>query len=158
MKKRIEKGLLILTIILLGVFAGCVAMQKTVTPAWVNESTLDYVKDSNGVLPFKVPKLFWMSLADAEIVDKLLNFKHDQRQILFERAKEDDRGLFALLKGQHLENLQSAYELQRELFTPEGTTGLLLSTGLGVLLGSIGISKPSDKQQIETLKNNNNKV
>jgi len=167
MKKKIEKVIMILTIIILAIFTGCIAMQKSVTPAYIKQPVLDYVKDSNGILPFKIPLLWWMSVADAELIDKLLDFKHDQRQILFERAKEDDRGLFALLKGQHYKDLQNAYALQQVLFSPEGTIGLLLSTGLGVLLGTMGLSKPSDKQQIESLemeiklnnnesKNNNN--
>ncbi len=148
-----EITLLILAMIFLTLLIGCAALQNAVTPAYVDKPALKYIQDQN--IPCDVPRFWWMSISDAETVDKLLDYSHDQRQVMFERAKEDDRSWYAIVKGQHKENLAGAYALRQQLFTPEGAVGLLSTTGLGLIVGALGISKPSDKREIEKLKNGN---
>lgn len=149
--KWYEKVLMVVCVVVLGLLIGCASFQNAVTPAWIDKTAIDYVADIN--VPCDVPKLWWTSISDAETVNKLLDYSHDQRQVVLNRAKEDDLAWYSLVKDQHATNLTNAYELKTELFTPEGTVGLLLSTGLGFSLGAIGISKPKDKREIETLKN-----
>ncbi len=155
MKNRGEKIILIVVVAALGLLIGCVAFQKAITPAWIEEPAKSYAADANGALPFEIPRLWWTSILDAELVDKLLDYTHDQKQVLLERAKEDDRAWFALLKGQSQEHLKHAAALQQELFTPSGTVGALLLSGLGVYAGALGFSRPEDKREIEKLKNSN---
>ncbi len=154
MKNRTEKIILVIVVVALGLLIGCVAFQKAITPNWIEKPTLNYVADANSTLPFKIPRLWWTSIADAELVDKLLDYTHDQKQVLLERAKEDDKAWVALLKGQGREHRKGAIALQQELFTPSGTVGALLLAGLGLYAGKLGFQRPEDKREIEKLKNN----
>lgn len=156
MKKRLNVLLIVVCVVLLGTILGCAAFQNAVIPVWIEKPAVDYVEDVN--VPCDVPRLWWTSIADAEMLNKLLDYSHDYRQNLLERAKEDDVAWYDVIKGQHRTNLESGYAVRQELFTPEGTTGLLATTGLGILLGALGISKPSDKKTIENLKNGNSTV
>jgi len=151
-----EKSLLVLALVVLTLLIGCAALQNVVTPAYVDEPALKYIQDQN--VPCDVPRFWWMSVADAETVDKLLDYTHDQKQLIFERAQEDDRSWYSVVKEQHQENLQGAYALRQQLFTPEGAIGLLSATGMGLIVGALGISKPGDKREIEKLKNGNTKT
>jgi len=155
MKTLTEKILTIIVFGLLAISIGCVAFQNTITPAWIDEPAKIYVADTNGVLPFPVPRFFWTSIADAELMSRLLTFKHEQRQAILDRAKEDDTAWVALLKGQQKEHLENAYALRTELFTTQGTVGAVVIAILGIYAGKLGFSKPSDVKEIEQLKNNN---
>lgn len=155
MKTLTEKIITVIVFALLAILIGCMAIQNAVTPAWIEKPAKDYVADPNGALPFDIPRFWWTSIYDAELMDKLLDFKHKQRQVLFERAKEDDTVWYALLKGQSELHLQNAYALRTELFTPQGTIGAIVLASLGIYAGKLGFSKPSDVKEIERLKNNN---
>lgn len=146
-----EKTLLVLALIFLALIIGCAAFQNAITPAWVDKSALKYIQDQN--VPCEVPRFWWMSIADAETVDKLLDYTHDQRQVMYERAKQDDFSWYVVIKAQHKENLENAYALEQQIFSPGGAIGLLSTTGMGLIVGALGISKPSDKREIEKLKN-----
>ena len=74
MKNRGEKIVLVIVVAALGLLIGCVAFQKAITPAWVEEPTKTYVADANGTLPFEIPRLWWTSIADAELVQYRLRF------------------------------------------------------------------------------------
>lgn len=156
MSKTGDKILAFVAFCLLGILIGCMALQRAITPAWIDSASKEYVKDTNGILPFPIPRFWWTSIYDAELMDKLLTFKHEQRQLLLDRAKEDDVGWVSLLKGQSEEHLKNARELQIELFTTQGTVGAVILAGLGIYAGKLGFSKPSDIKEIEQLKNNNN--
>ena len=148
--KWYEKALVIVAVMLLSIIIGCAAFQNAVTPSWIERPALRYIEDMNTAC--SIPRFWWTSVTDAEVVDRLLEYSHDHRQLLLQRAKDDDVAWFAVIKGQHNVNLQNAYALRTQLFTPEGTIGLLATTGMGVMLGAIGFSKPGDKRQIEQLK------
>lgn len=156
MKKWYEKVLLVAIVAVLGTLIGCIAFQKAATPAWIEETAKDYIADVN--IPCEVPRLWWTSLADVEMVDMLLDYAHEYRQTMLERAKEDDKAWFAVVKKQHGGHKQNAIAFQQELFTPEGTVGALLLAGLGMWVGKLGFSTPQDKRTIEQLKNGKSAV
>jgi hypothetical protein len=155
MKTWTEKITMFVVFALLAGLIGCMALQNAICPAWIDEQAKVYVADSNGQLPFPIPRFWWTSIYDAELMDKLLTFKHEQRQVLLDRAKEDDRSWVSLLKGRSEEHLANARVLRTELFTTQGTIGAILVAGLSMYAGKLGFSKPSDVKEIERLKNNN---
>jgi uncharacterized membrane protein len=153
MKTLGEKILMFIVFILLAILIGCMAVQKHITPATIDKPALDYVVDVNGNLPFRIPRFWWTSLADAELVDKLLDLKHNQRQLLFDRAKQDDDSWYAFLKDRGQVHIANAEAFRTEIFTPQGTIGAIILAALGVYAGKLGFSKPSDLVTIERLRN-----
>lgn len=136
-------------------FIGCLSIQEAVTPAWIDENVTGYIADANLPADIKIPRLWWTSVADAKVVDILLDFSYEQKELLLNRALEDNARWYELVKGQHTTNLANAKELQGILFDVNSPIGALVIAGLGIGVGSLGISKPSDKKEIETLKNGN---
>jgi hypothetical protein len=152
--KIISEKILIFTVFaLLAIVIGCMAVQKHITPATIDKTSLDYIADVNGVLPFKIPRFWWTSLADAELVNKLLDFKHTERQILFDRAKQDDDSWYAFLKDRGQVHITNAEAFRTEVFTTQGTIGAVILAALSLYAGKLGFSKPSDLTIIEKLRN-----
>jgi hypothetical protein len=142
---------------------GCMSFQKAITPAWIDKTAKVYCSDSNGNLPVQIPKLWWSSMDDAEAMLKLMDYTHEQRQILCKRMQEDDISWYAFIRGEHTLNISNAEELRGELFSNEGSVASILMGLTGLTLGGVGgahlISKPKDKAKIaeleEKVKSNN---
>lgn len=138
MKKLLRTIVIVLAglVILLFVGAGC--MQDIVTPAYINEGAAEWAN---------VPtKLFmpYTTLWDAKRVAIAIDYK-----ITIER-----------IKGGYYKNITNlsvlaGEELKNTIFASDGLLSLLMIGGPTFAAGSLLISKPKDKKEIEKLKNGN---
>ena len=145
---KIQKLIISISVLLLAGILGCAAFQDGLVPCYIDPGALEYV-DVNDIRVFTP----WTSLWDAERLAELIDYKHKLNQVIIARMLEDDSIAYAYIKDIHAQHIASGRELKTNLFSPEGAFGLLLPALGGLGIGWLGLSKPTDKKQIETLKN-----
>ena len=133
---KLQKLLVGMSALLLIGMLGCAAFQNAITPCWIEEDCRLYA-DAN------VPRLMpYTTIADADYVDKKMDYVHDM-----------GRKNYLFLKGVLGDSRMDAEQFKAFAFNPQGPIGLLTASlpmfGLGALL----VSKPSDKKEIDRLKN-----
>jgi len=118
--------------------AGCI--QDIVTPAYIDVNAAEWAN-----VP---PKLFmpYTTLWDARRVAHAIDYK-----LTIER-----------IKGGYYKNITNlsilaGEELKNTVFAPDGLLSLLLVGGPTFAMGSLLISKPKDRKEIEALKNGKKK-
>jgi len=138
MKKLLQTIVIVLAGLVTLLFVGAGCMQDIVTPAYINESAAEWAN---------VPtKLFmpYTTLWDAKRVAIAIDYK-----ITIER-----------IKGGYYKNIinlsvLAGEELKNTIFAPDGLLSLLMIGGPTFAAGSLFVSKPKDKKEIEKLKNGN---
>lgn len=133
-----QKLLTVLTAIGLIIMFGCSAVQDAITPTYVNEEAAQWAGTT--------PKLFmpYTTLFDAKRIGMAIDYK-----LTIEKIKG------GYYKSMTNLGIAAGEEIKATVFSPEGPIGLLLPTLFGGTLGAMLISKPSDKKQIDELKNGN---
>jgi len=131
LKKIFTTSVTFVCAIVLTVMIGCSSFQDAVTPCYIPNEIIE-TTDVN------IPILKWMpytSLFDAKYVRTKMEFQYLLHKNLLNKSME----------------VSEAF--QQRLFSPEGPIGLLIPALGGFGLGSLLISKPKDKKEIEKLKN-----
>jgi len=143
--KVLAVGLII--VVLVG-FLGCAGFQDALTPCYIDQEIGEYTESNmTSFVPFT-------SLFDAKRLKRRMNFIHQMNQEEISRLGVDDGMLYVFLNDSVTLGMGDASQLQETIFSPSGPIGLLVTTSLGGLLGATLISKPSDRKEIENLKNN----
>ena len=133
---KFQKVITWLCVVVLTVILGCSAFQDAITPCYIPPTALDYVGEDDGTsfLP-------WTTLFDLKRIDMLVDFIFAIKKIEHGYIKGIDA--FHIAAGEQLKTL---------LFSPTGPIGLLLPALTGGVLGTMLLSKPSDKKKIVELE------
>lgn len=134
---KIEKLVVGFCLLFLVAFIGCAGVQNAITPTYIPEETIIY---SGAEVP-RWPSLY-TNINDAEYVLKRIEYVRSLNDIEYAFIKDDLQT--------HLTN---AKQLRDTVFDSSGPIGMLLPALSGLGLGSLLISKPGDKKEIEKLKN-----
>lgn len=132
-----QKLLLGMLLLLFAGFLSCTAFQDAVTPNYIPPECITF---SGAEVP-RWPGLY-TSINDAEYVLKRMNYIREMSALEYAFLTDD--------LGAHL---QRAREFRDTAFDPNGALGMLIPTLSAFGLGSLLVSKPSDKKQIEKLQN-----
>jgi len=132
-----QKLLLGMLVLLLVGFLGCAAFQNAVTPTYVPPGCIEY---SGADVP-RWPGLY-TTINDGKYVLARMNY-----------IRQLDDAEFQFLTNDLTTNLARAEELRDAAFDPNGALGLLIPTLSAFGLGSLLVSKPGDRKEIEKLKN-----
>jgi len=136
MMTKIQKIAVTFLVMLTVALFGCAAFETAVTPCYIDEAAIEY---SNAEVPLLLP---YTTLADALYVDARMDYIYDMGKLEYD-----------YLKTTLGYRITAADQLRQTVFDPSGPIGLLLPALSGFGLGSLLISKPSDKKEIEKLKN-----
>ena len=138
-----KQKLLLGTLVLLLVgFLGCAAFQDAVTPNYIPSECIEY---SGANVP-RWPGLY-TTINDAKYVLARMNYLRELNDVEFRFITND-----------LTTNISRAEELRDAAFDPNGALGLLIPTISAFGLGSLLVSKPGDRKEIEKLKNGKTNV
>lgn len=134
-----QKLLLSMLVLALVGFLGCAAFQDSVTPSYVSPECIEY---SGADVP-RWPGLY-TTINDAKYVLARMTY-----------LRELSDAEFRFLTNDLTTNISRAEELRDAAFDSNGALGLLIPTASAFGLGSLLVSKPGDRKEIEKLKNGN---
>jgi hypothetical protein len=141
MKKLLQKITIGIAAILLLAMFGCAAFRDIATPSYIEEDMIVYAEEEpTSFLP-------WTTLWDAERIEAKFDFMHLMNQIRWQRQIEDDVMFVDFIKNAQAKHTASAKELQKTIFTPDGTIGLLGISSLSMMVGWLGLRRPGDKKE-----------
>jgi hypothetical protein len=144
---KLQKLLVSVSVLLLVALIGCSTFQDSIIPCWIEERVGNYTEEPmTSILPYT-------TIADAERQMDFMQYVHETKQLGYLRLSEDDERFVQQMNKIQTDHLIRAQELRDNIFNEDGAGGLLLSTLLGGTLGWTLLSKPSDKKEIEKLKN-----
>lgn len=143
----LEKIFLVLALVVMVAFISAGCIQDGLIPCHIDPDIGTYTE---GDMTVYTP---YTSIWDAKRLQRLMSYKHLLNQEELKRLMEDDGYLYNFLDNDLYINMQSAEAIRDNLFSPDSPLALLLAGCPAFLLGYLGLSKPSDKRQIEALKN-----
>jgi len=149
MNKHLQRGIVLLSTIILVAFLGCSAMMDGVTPCHIDERIGEYTEEP------MVSYLPYTSLWDAKRLNRELDRKHEKADTDLVRLIEDNDDFYTFLKDAHAIHMAGAQEFQDNVFNPTGPIGALILATTGVSIGAFGISKPGDKKKLTELQKTN---
>jgi hypothetical protein len=140
-----NKIIILLSLILIVTGVGCAALSSYVTPAELDDQSIDYVVLA-GVAN---PKNFtgYPNLAKAEKLQKDVDSAHAVNQFNLEKLIQKDTLDYSIYKDVTMTNYETAVEREKQLFGENGLLSLGLSMiGAGGFAGLLGLmrKRPGD--------------
>ncbi len=126
---------------------GCSGFQDALVLAYIDEEAIEYAREEDG-------KEFtpYTSLWDLQRIDRKVDRRYKQDQLLLRRQLEDINIKYVSLKDVLREGAVGGAELKNIFFGTTGVVnGLIALSGLGI--GTLALSKPGDKKKIKELEN-----
>jgi len=148
---RLQKLLIGVSVLFLVALIGCSGFQDGLTPCWIDKRVGEYTGEPmTNVMPYT-------TIADAKRQMAFMEYVHETNQLGYLRLSEDDVRHVEMMVKIQTEHLQRAQELRDNVFNANGPGGLLLAMLPALAIGKYGLSNPSDKKEIERLKNGGGK-
>ena len=138
--KKLLRSLLLLVCMagLVAVFSGG-CLQDLIVPCHINEDAIEY----SGIEPTSY--LPWTTVWDAHRVKDYIELQHKKTQLIYKRLQQDDTLTYSFVVNAVDISLIEAEVLQKKLFDPNGSVGMLLATLFGGTIGTFFLNTPKKK-------------
>lgn len=143
MSKKLKALIMIICATPLIVLIGCSAVMDIVTYCPIDPLIVEYTGES------PVSHMPFTSLWDSKRLNRALDFRHLEYQIVIERMGQDDSLKYDYMKDIQNRHEAGAKEFQDIVFKPDGPIGLIATTLFGGTIGALFIKRPGDKSKKE---------
>ena len=139
MKKLLRSIVMLVCVVgLITIFSGG-CLQDLVTPCHINEDAIEYSStEPTSYLP-------WTTVWDAHRIKDYIELQHKRTQLIYKRLQQDDTLTYSFVINAVDISLIEAEVLQKKLFDPNGSVGMLMATLFGGTIGTFFLNTPKKK-------------